>query len=133
MTRYISAAELLVIHALVVDATGGSHGVRDAGLLASITERPQARFGGKELHNDIYMKTAVLVEAAVKYHVFVDGNKRTALAAGGRFLFLNGYELTASNRQAEEAIFAVAEKRLDEKALAAWFRAHTKRTSSHKK
>jgi len=128
MTRYLTAEEVLAIHSLVVEATGGSHGLRDVGLLASIVARPQAGFGGKDLHQDVFTKAAVFAEAITNYHVFIDGNKRTAFVAMARFLVINGYQIIATNEEVEEAMLAVAEKRMNEAKLAAWLKKHSKRT-----
>jgi death-on-curing protein len=127
MTRYVKAEEMLAIHALIVEETGGSHGVREPGLLSSIAHRPQASFGGKDVHPTLFAKAAALCEAIVNYHVFVDGNKRTALAVTARFLDLNGYALSATNKEVERMVLAVAEKKLDEEALAVWLKTHAKK------
>lgn len=128
--RYLTAEEILILHARVVDATGGSHGVRDVHLLASIAHKPQAMFGGTELYASVFKKTAVLLEAIANYHVFVDGNKRTALIAAARFLYLNGYNLSASNREAERMVLAVATKHVDVKGLSAWFETHSEKSQT---
>lgn len=125
--RYLTAEEILVLHALVVDATGGSHGVRDVQLLASIVHKPQSRFGGKDLYSGVFKKTAVLFEALANYHVFIDGNKRTSLAVAARFLYINGYVLTANNTDAERAALAVATKEMDVDALAGWLKEHSEK------
>ena len=127
--RHLSAQEILILHAVIVDETDGSHGVRNAHLLASIAHKPRSRFGGKDLYTDIFIKTAVLLEAIVSYHVFIDGNKRTSLIAGARFLELNGYQLTATNSEAEETILALATKRLEVKGLALWLKKNSKKIS----
>src|SRR3989338_5090456 len=87
--RYLAAQELLMLHARVVDATGGVHGVRDVGLLQSIIVKPSAQFKSSELYPSIFKKAAVLLEAIANYHVFVDGNKRTAFMAAAYFLHIN--------------------------------------------
>ncbi len=122
MTRYLTADEILAIHSLVVEATGGSHGLRDVGLLASIVMRPQAGFGGKDLHKDVFVKAAVFAEAITNYHVFIDGNKRTAFVATARFLAINGHHITASNAEVEETMLAVAKKSMNERGLALWLK-----------
>jgi death-on-curing family protein len=38
-------------------------------------------------------------------HAFQNGNKRVALAAGSVFLWMNGYQLTLSQSEAEKLIF----------------------------
>src|SRR3989344_6376074 len=125
--RYLSAQEILIVHALVVDETGGSHGVRDIALLESIAHKPQTRFGGKELYKGVFVKAAALLEAVVNYHVFVDGNKRTALIVAGRFFAINSYELQASNKDMEALALAVATKKMDSKDVAVWLKRHGKK------
>lgn len=125
--KYLTAEEILIIHARITDETGGSHGVRDVGLLASLVERPKSRFGGQEQYRGIFKKAAVYLDSLVRYHVFVDGNKRTAIAAGARFLFLNGYNLSATNKEVEKFVLKVAIEKLEIEEIAAWFRTHSKK------
>ena len=125
--RYLSAQELLVIHSEIIDLTGGLHGVRDINLLQSIIEKSRGRFGGKELYKGIFLKASVYLQSLVQYHVFVDGNKRSAVGAVNRFLFLNGYELQATNKEVESFVLKVAVKKLDLKIIASWIQKHTKR------
>ncbi len=125
--RYLNAQELLVIHSEIIDQTGGLHGVRDIGLLQSIIEKPRGRFGGKELYKGISLKAAAYLQSLVQYHVFLDGNKRTAIGATARFLFLNGYELKATNKEVESFTLKVAVKKLDLQVIASWIQKHVKR------
>ncbi len=118
--RYVSGKEILVLHARILDVTGGAHGVRDLHLLASLLEKPKMKFGGKVLYNGLFCKAAVYLEALATYHVFIDGNKRTAFAAVARFLFLNSYALNATNKQVERFVLGVALKKHDGEAIAKW-------------
>jgi len=124
MARYLTAQEILVLHALVIDETGGSHGVRDIGLLASVAMRPQLTIGGVEMFPDLFLKAAGYFESLTHYHLFVDGNKRTALTATARFLAQNGYELTATNAQAEAFTLKVVLEKPGIETIAAWLRRH---------
>lgn len=125
--KYLTGDEILAIHSEIIDATGGAHGVRDAGLFVSIIEKPKARFGGKELYKGIFMKTAVYLEAFVNYHVFIDGNKRTGIAAAARFLFLNGLELKATNNEVERFVLKVTTSKLKLNTISFWFKKHSKK------
>jgi death on curing protein len=125
--RHLSAEDILVVHALIIDETGGSHGVRDTHLLQSIAYKPQTQFGGRNLYSGIFKKAAILIESIVNYHVFIDGNKRTAFAVGARFLFVNGYEITATNKQVEREILAVATKEIDIEDIEQWLKKNTKK------
>lgn len=91
---YLNAEQVLFIHARVVSATGGSHGVRDLGLLQSALARPSAAFEGNEMYPDVFSKAAALMHSLIKNHPFLDGNKRTSIVCAGIFLRLNGWKLT---------------------------------------
>ena len=125
--KYLTAEEVLVIHSELIDQTGGLHGVRDVGLLISAAQRPKTGFSGRELYKGVFEKAAAYFESFAKYHVFLDGNKRTALAASARFLFLNGYELTASNVAVEKFTLRVVVRRLNIKIIAAWLTRHARK------
>jgi len=92
--RYLTGDEILVIHSEIIEETGGTHGIRDVNLFLSLLERPKMGFGGKPLYSDVFQKAAAYLESLAKFHVFIDGNKRTAFAAASRFLFLNEYNLS---------------------------------------
>lgn len=124
--KYLSGEEVLIIHSEIIDQTGGMHGIRDSGLFISIIEKPKARFGGKELYEGIYQKAAVYLESLARYHIFIDGNKRIGIGASARFLFLNGFELTATNKEVENFVLEVVIKKLDLGTIAAWFKKHSK-------
>lgn len=124
--RYLTAEQVLFIHARLVTETGGMHGVRDVGLLRSAVERPRATFGEKDLYRDLFRKAAALMESLVGNHPFLDGNKRTAISAAGLFLMLNGYELNASQKELEAFTLEMALKKRDVQDAAAWFRRHSK-------
>ena len=125
--KYLKGEDILIIHARIIDATGGLHGVRDVNLLASLVERPKSEFGGKEQFRGVFQKAAVYLESITQYHTFVDGNKRTAVASAARFLGLNGYELTATNKEVEKFVLRVVTDKLDIKTIASWFKKHSRK------
>ena len=124
---YLDGEDILRLHKVVIDFSGGSHGVRDAHLLASILEAPRQSIGGKELYPDVWHKAAIYFENLANFHVFVDGNKRTALAGTVRFLVMNGYRLTASNTAVEKFVLAVVLKKFDIPTIARWLRKNCER------
>lgn len=106
--QFISAEDIVVIHDQIVSEIGGSIGIREPGLLVAIAEKPKTSFAGEELYPDVCTKAASLYEALSNYHVFIDGNKRTAALVMYRFLVINAYELTASNKELEEYTLFIA-------------------------
>lgn len=85
------------------------------------------RFGGKELYRDIFLKASCYFESLARNHPFIDGNKRTAVLATARFLFLNGYELTASNKALENFTLRVVVKKIELPKIAVWLKEHSRR------
>lgn len=117
---HLTAEAVKAIHEEVLAAHGGSPGLRDAALLESAVAAPQATCGGETLLKDI-----VEIAAAYLFYLccnlpFVDGNKRTALAACLVFLEANGRlpdpGLPGRELDAWEAlVLDVAGSRLDRK------------------
>ncbi len=118
--RYLSVAEILAIHNRILEETRGGGGVRDENLLHSISERPKASFGGTEQFPTLFLKAAAYVESIATYHVFVDGNKRTAIVVASVFLASNKYKITLSIEETETFILAVAQKQIPLEEIAAW-------------
>ncbi len=123
--KYLSPHQVLFLHARLIEETGGSHGVRDMGLLLSALGRPMATFEGKDLHPTIYQKAAALSHSMINNHPFVDGNKRTGIGVAVLFLSLNGYVITASNQELLDLTLKIAQKRTTKDDLANWFEMHS--------
>ena len=95
MIRYLSVEEVLELHRLALQQTGGLDGVRDLGGLESAVVQPQMTFGGQDLYPCLPKKAAALGFSLVCNHPFLDGNKLVGHLAMEMFLVLNGQELTA--------------------------------------
>lgn len=119
--KLLTPEQVLFIHARLVAETGGMHGVLDIGLLESAVARPQATFDGTELYTTLFVKAAALLDSLINNHPFVDGNKRTGIAAAALLLRLNGYRLTASNPELESFTLQVATIHQPLSQIAAWF------------
>jgi len=124
VTLYLSAQQVLFIHARLIAETGGAHGVRDLGLLESAVARPWATFAGEDLYPSLFEKAAALMESLILNHAFVDGNKRTAVAATALFLSRNGHRLAAENTELERFVLLVVQERPSLDAISNWFRRH---------
>ena len=118
--RYLSLAEALELHRLVIAQAGGADGLRDLAGLESAVAQPRATFDGVDLYPTLAAKAAALGHALALNHAFVDGNKRVAHAALETFLVLNGYELAADVDEAEHTMLALASGDLSREHLTAW-------------
>ena len=123
--KYLTVQDILVIHAKIIDATLGSHGVRDTHLLASIAEKPKMAIGGEDLYAGVFVKAAVYLESVVNYHVFIDGNKRTAFAVAVRFLDLQGYTCEFTRHEVVETMVGVVEGKYSMEEIALWLQKHS--------
>lgn len=94
--RTPNLTEVLALHHLVVEQSGGSAGLRDRGILESAVAQPGMTFGGVDLYSALVEKAAALGFSLIKNHPFVDGNKRIGHAAMETHLVLNGHELDTS-------------------------------------
>jgi death on curing protein len=122
--KYLTAEQVLFIHARLIAETGGSHGIRDLGLLQSAIARPQATFDKQDLYSDVFFKAGALMKSLLQNHPFVDGNKRTAITSAAIFLRMNGYRLMASNTELEQFTFSALLEHLPVVTMAAWFEVH---------
>jgi len=125
--KYLTPQDILILHAKLVDETGGLHGVRDVGLLKSIVERPKQKLYGKSVYSSVFEKAAVYLEGLANYHIFTDGNKRTAVIVSARFLFMNGYSLDISNKELVKFVLAVVNEKPEIKVIARWLKTNSKK------
>lgn len=109
----------------MVKRFGGSHGIRDIGLIQSAVARPQATFGGKYLYSSIFDKTAALLQSLLKNHAFLDGNKRTALTSAGLFLWKNGYRLVNNHKEEVDFTIRVDNGNLTIEQISKWLKEHS--------
>ena len=123
--RYLTAEQVLFIHARLIAETGGEHGVRDLGLLQSAVSRPQASFERQDLYPDVYHKAAALLESLINNHPFVDGNKRTGFTSAAMFLKINGYSTTASNQDVESFVLSIASGERSIETITDWLKTYS--------
>jgi death on curing protein len=118
--NWVSADVVTVIHQQQIVHFGGGSGLRDEGLLLSALARPEnlAVYG----EPDVAALAAAYAFGIARNHLFVDGNKRTALVTAAVFLLENGYELVASEADTALTILALAAGEVSEEALAEWIR-----------
>lgn len=91
---YLTLADVVGLHAILISRYGGAPGLRDAGALEAALFRPQTGY-----YEDIIAEAAALFESLAVNHPFVDGNKRVAFAACDVFLRINGWRLQRSPKQ----------------------------------
>ena len=106
--EFLTFDEALALHADQNRRYGGEGGFLHLDLLGSAFATPRATFGGEFLHPTIFEMAAAYLFHTCQNHPFIDGNKRTALAASLAFLWLNGYEIVADLDELTELVLGVA-------------------------
>ncbi len=120
MVRYLTLEEILEIHEHQVNTYGGSHGIRDQGLLESACAQPMVGFSEHEHYPTVFEKSAAYAFFIIKNHPFIDGNKRVGLHSALVFLSLNGVEIDVSPDELYEETMALAESKKQLKDFAAF-------------
>jgi death-on-curing protein len=128
--RYLSLGEVVRLHQLLIESSGGAAGIRDVGLLDSALAQPRATFDGRDLHPTLLDKAAALCASLVQNHPFIDGNKRVGHAAMATFLVLNGIDITAPTDEQEALILNLAAGRRHRADLLVWLQDHTVKLGS---
>ena len=125
--KILTPEQILILHEELVNKYGGSSGIRDKGMFESAINRPFATFGGNDLYPDIYLKAGAFIQAVVKDHPFVDGNKRTAFAGAFVFLKINKIYLQVKKSEGVKFMINVANKNLSVEEISTWLKKHSKK------
>jgi death-on-curing protein len=120
--EFLTPVIVAQLHADSLALFGGSDGVRDPGLVDSAlaSARNTYLYG----HGDLFDIAASYAFHIAQAQAFLDGNKRTAVAAALTFLKGNGVILKMDDTAIYEAMIAIAEKRMTKSDLAEAFRKH---------
>ena len=124
--KYLYPKQVLFLYQQIIQRSGGTIGLRDAGLLDSAVYRPQASFGGRDLYPDLFSKTAALGHSMISNHPFMDGNKRVGFEAMRVMLRLNGRDIHASGEAKFDFVMEIAKGKLTEQAIADWLKRHSR-------
>ena len=119
-----SSEKVKLLHQLMAEATGGSVGVRDEGLLDSALEGAFATFDGAELYPSKEEKAAKLGYSLIANHAFVDGNKRIGVYVMLTFLELNGIHIEATDEDVVALGLGAADGSMDQEAVLDWIKAY---------
>ncbi|MHB8523033.1 MAG: type II toxin-antitoxin system death-on-curing family toxin [Limisphaerales bacterium] len=117
---FLSVEHVEYLHRESITRYGGILGVRDrAGLEAAVNHPINVFYYGQ---GDLFD-----IAAAYAYHIaeaqaFLDGNKRTAIAAALNFLNLNGCKAVFDPLALYDAMIAIAERRMTKSQFAASLR-----------
>ncbi|MGX7350295.1 type II toxin-antitoxin system death-on-curing family toxin [Dolosicoccus paucivorans] len=113
--EYFTLDYAIKLHDAVIEESGGLRGERDTGQLDSVLHHIQ---------NDDYYPTFIdklthLIYSTVKFHMFLDGNKRTSILLAVHFMNLNQYSYAVEEFivTMEGVVVQIAENNMDKEHL----------------
>ncbi len=120
--KFIPPEIVHTIHPDLIDRYGGRSGLRDPELLDSALAQPKMTVGGKYVHRTIFNKAAAYGFHICRNHPFIDGNKRLAFVLMDIFLQMNGYLLSAPEKDSYSIMIELANGRLSKEKLSSWLK-----------
>ena len=119
--RFLTASQIISIHDYTLQNDGGRPGIRDRNALESLVLAPQKRAAYQTV--DVFDLSAVYAYTANRNPVFLDGNKRTALAVALVFLGLHGYhDHSFRHDDLEKAVLYLADSQMTCEMFAEYLR-----------
>ncbi len=117
--------DLLYLHDQIIEKSGGLKGVRDKNVIMSALARPHQTAFGNEIHDDIFKKAASLLDAIANNHGFIDGNKRTAMAAASLFLYAHNIRIKFTDKEYEDFMLKVVNEKPSITKIKNWLEQHS--------
>jgi len=116
----LSIADVVILHEKLIATTGGSPGLRDAGLLESAVLGCYQSFDDIELYPTIIEKAARMAFTLCKNHPFIDGNKRVAVTSMLVILRLNKTTLLYTQEELVALGLGIANGNIDYDEIVTW-------------
>jgi len=123
--KTLTVAEIVKMHKMLIESTGGASGMRNYGLLESAVWGCYQSFGGLDLYPSVAEKAARMAYAISKNHPFIDGNKRVSVIAMLSVLRMNGIYLSFTQQELITLGLGIADGSLGYDDILAWIKAHT--------
>ncbi len=118
--RFLSVEQVEVLHHRSIVRYGGTLGLRDRGGLEAAVDQPRNIFHYGQ--GDLFDLAAAYAFHIAESQAFLDGNKRTAVAAAFVFLEFNGIVVFVEWTRIYEVMIGIAERRKTKTDLAALLR-----------
>lgn len=120
----LTIEEIIRMHAMMVERTGGAQGLRDRGLLESAIYSTQISFEGIEKYPSIEEKAARYAYSLISNHAFIDGNKRIGILVMLTTLDLNDITLQFTQQELISLGLNLARGDMDYEKTLEWIEKH---------
>lgn len=122
--KVLTRDQIIKLHTLLIEDSGGSDGLHDKGMLDSALNAPFQTFDGIDLYPTVTEKAVRLGYGLIANHPFIDGNKRIGTHAMLVTLDINGISLEYEDQELIDIILEVAAGNADEQSLLKWIQKH---------
>ena len=122
--KILTKRQIILLHEQLINETGGSHGLKDEGVLESALSAPFQEFEAFSPYPTIQQKAARLAYGLIMNHPFIDGNKRIGAHTMLAMLLLNGIELEYTQQELIDIILEVAAGNVGYDDLLRWVLEH---------
>ncbi|MCR1900129.1 type II toxin-antitoxin system death-on-curing family toxin [Irregularibacter muris] len=123
--KWLSKEQVIKIHSMLINQTGGIDGIKDEGLLESALNAPFQTFDGEYIYKTIKAKAAKLGYFLIKNHPFIDGNKRIGILVMMTFLEINGIEIDCTDEELIILGLGLADGSINDMELLNWIISHS--------
>lgn len=116
----LNKEQVIAIHSILINQSGGIDGVRDRNLLDSALKAPFQTFSGEDLYPTIPQKAACLCFGLINNHSFLDGNKRIGILVMMTFMELNNMPITCTDEELIQLGLGVASNSIGQNEVLSW-------------
>lgn len=122
---WMTADDVIAIHSVVIEKSGGTDGLRDRSILESAIAAPMQTFDREDLYPTVIEKISRLGYGLAANHAFLDGNKRIGAMMTQLMLKWNEYSLRLNPGELSDLFIAIAAGSKTESDLLQWIKVHT--------
>jgi death-on-curing protein len=123
---FLTVPQVAALHRISLEQHGGQDGLRDEAAFKSAVQQPLNTWFYAQ--GDIFDVAAAYAFHMAESQAFLDGNKRTGMAAALTFLRLNGRSVPQNTEELHVSMIEISARKIGKPELAELFRKLAKRT-----
>ena len=122
--KFLTIDAIIKLHEKITQKTGGSHGIRDNGLLESALNKAFQTFGGEDLYPQLLDKVSTITYSIINNHPMIDGNKRLGVMVMWMLLKMNNISIRYKQAEFIELGLGIAQDQFKAHDIKQWIEEH---------